>query len=919
MLDIGILTADPDRIAGDLEYLVGCFREVLEEAGHREVAACLPWHPGPAPSPESASPSPAHLAQASSAAFVLLTLVEQRATRAHRRARESAEGAASVPSLWPAALREAAEAGVSTDTMAEVLAGTRVEIVLTAHPTEAKRATVLEHHRQIHRLLARLDGDALSPTERAAVREEIKAWLALLWRTGEIFLEKPDVASERRNVIHYLRNVFPFVLPVLDRRVRQAWSDAGHDPAVLDDPARLPSVRVGTWVGGDRDGHPLVTDQVTRESLSELRLNALLLLHETLTSLARRLSLSDLIQAPPAGLRARVEALAERLGVRGQEAVLRNPGESWRQLAGLMRASLPVDLDPVRGVALVDSTERYATAADLMGDLRLLRSSLVEVGADRIAREMVEPAIRVAGTFGFHLATLDVRQNSAFHDRALGQMLGAAGMEGGGPEYGEWDEARRRELLSRELASTRPLARADRPGGPEAEAVLASYQALVDHVARYGPDALGALIVSMTRDVSDLLAVHLFARETGLEAETEAGLGCPVPVVPLFETIDDLDQSPRILREYLAHPQTRRALEAHRRQAGLERPVQQVMVGYSDSNKDGGIFASLWGLYRAQSALARVGEEAGVRVRFFHGRGGTIGRGAGPTHRFIKAMPPGALRGDLRLTEQGETIAQKYGNTPVAAYNLELLAAGVARATALDRHAPVPDHPLEPVMDRLATLSREAYVALLEADGFIPFFRQATPIDALEHSRIGSRPARRTGQQTLADLRAIPWVFSWGQARFLLSGWYGVGSALEAVYGDDPAARDAIAKHLIGWSPLHYILSNAATSVAFADPDVMTEYAGLVEDAAVRDRFLDRILAERDRTIRALEAAYGGPLAERRPNIQNMVALRRDGLRRLHRQQVRLLREWRSRPEPELERALLLTVNAIAAGLGGTG
>jgi phosphoenolpyruvate carboxylase len=925
MLDIGILTADPARISGDLEYLVACLREVLEEAGAHEVAACLPWQAGRSAGRPDPRPAPEQLAQASSIAFVLLALVEQRATAEFRRAREEDEGLDAVPSLWPAVLRELVAQGIAEPDLAGALAATAVEIVLTAHPTEAKRATVLEHHRHLHRLLARRDGREPTSADAAALREEVKFWLDLLWRTGEIFLEKPDVASERRNVIHYLRHVFPHVLPVLDRRLRAAWARAGLDASALADPAALPAFRVGTWVGGDRDGHPLVTADVTRESLAELRLNALVLLHERLTELVQRLSLSDLIQSPPVALRARVAELAEGLGEAGRATVARNPDETWRQLAGLMRAALPVDVHPLHGVTLCSSPHRYATARGLQADLRLLHESLGEVGAGRVARELVEPVIRQVSAFGFHLASLDVRQNSQFHDRALAQLLEAAGMavaeEGEGAGFAGLDAARRRQVLDRELQTRRPLARAERPVGPEADAVLSAYRVVAEHAERYGPDGLGALIVSMTRDVSDLLAVYVLAREAGLEEETGDGSVCPLPVVPLFETIDDLSRSPAILREFLQHPVTRRSLEAQRERAGLDRPVQQVMIGYSDSNKDGGIFASLWGLYRAQAELARVGREEGVRVRFFHGRGGTIGRGAGPTHRFIKAMPRGALEGDLRLTEQGETIAQKYGNTPTAAYNLELLTAGVARATLLDRHAPSPEHPLEPTMDRLAELSREAYTELLGTDGFITFFRQATPIDAIEASRIGSRPARRTGQQTLADLRAIPWVFSWGQARYFLSGWYGVGTALERAFQDDPAARDLVADHLIGWSPLHYILSNAATSIAFTDPDVMADYAGLVEDDAVRERCLRRILDERERTLRALEAVYRATLEERRPNIQNMVTLRREGLRRLHAQQVHLLRQWRD-PHADrqaLELPLLLTINAIAAGLGGTG
>ncbi len=920
VMEIGVLTADPEKIARDLDDLIGCFREVLEEAGHGAVAARLPWT---APSTDSSeAPGPELLAQASSIAFMLLTMVEQNATAAFRREAEHSRGLKAVPSLWGAVLAELDERGVSEERIAEALPDVGVEIVLTAHPTEAKRATVLEHHRQLYELVAARDRDATAP-ERARISEDIKAWLALLWRTGEIFLEKPDIASERRNVIHYLNDIFPPVLPALDRRLRQAWVGAGFDASRLAGPDRPPRVPGGAWSGGGRGGHPPVTAGGTRESLSELRLNALLRVHADLTTMTRRLSLSDLVQPPPAPLREHVARIADRLGEPGRRALARNPDESWRQAVNLMLARLPVDVEQGWGGALAQEEGRYGAAAELLDDLGTLHASLLEVGADRVASHAVEPVIRGVQAFGFHLAVLDVRQNSQFHDQALTQLFAVAG--GDVVDFAGLDDAARRDLLDRELASRRPLVRPDRSAGPEADAVLASHRVLADHLRRYGPDGLGSLIVSMTRHVSDLLAVYVLAREGGLEVETEGGPACPLPVVPLFETIDDLQASPAILEAFLEHPVTRRSLEAQRRRKGEDRPVQQVMIGYSDSNKDGGIFASLWGLYRAQAALTRVGEGAGVRIRFFHGRGGTIGRGAGPTHRFLKAMPSGALAGDLRVTEQGETIAQKYGNRGTAGYNLELLTAGVTRATLLGRHAPDQEPSLEPVMDRLADWSRQAYTELIEADGFMAFFSQATPIDVIEQSRIGSRPTRRTGRRTLADLRAIPWVFSWGQARFFLSGWYGVGSALTTLEHEDPDAHAGIARHLYEWAPLHYILSNAATSIAFTDPDAMADYAGLVDDSSVRDSILDRILAERDRTLRALAQAYGGPLGERRPNVHAMAELRREGLRRLHRQQIGLLRDWRheqARGEGSggaLQTRLLLTVNAIASGLGGTG
>jgi phosphoenolpyruvate carboxylase len=432
----------------------------------------------------------------------------------------------------------------------------------------------------------------------------------------------------------------------------------------------------------------------------------------------------------------------------------------------------------------------------------------------------------------------------------------------------------------------------------------------------------------MTRDVSDLLVVYLLAREAGLLEHGRNGAICRLPVVPLFETIDDLAHAPQVIAEFLEHPITRASIAASRQHGGTSAPAAQVMIGYSDSNKDGGILASLWSLYRAQAALVAVGKQAGVHLRFFHGRGGTISRGAGPIHRLLDALPTGAVDGDLRLTEQGETIAQKYANRITAAHNLELLTAGAVRRTLLDTRTPAPEHPLAPVMDRLADASRQAYRTLVTADGFVAFFRQATPIDVIEQSRIGSRPARRTGQASLADLRAIPWVFSWSQARYYLSGWYGVGSALAALATDDDRAfeRLAEAKRSRGWPTLHYIISNAATSVATADPAIMAAYAALVAEGDIREPFLKAIFDEYGRTRALLETLYGGPLERERPALMRSISLRAPALKVLHHEQIELLAAWRQAQAADdqgeserLRTRLLLTVNAIASGLGTTG
>ncbi len=899
-----------ERIERDLRWLLDRFYEVLDAAGAADIHRLLPWtgHPAcPVQLPERAP-------QAYAIAFQLLNLVEENAEAQTRRVAETVEGPAALRGLWGQILVQLRHAGLSDVQIAAALPRIQVELVLTAHPTEAKRATVLAHYRELYLQLVKAENQMWTPLERRGIADDVCAILERLWRTGDIFLQRPEVASELRNAIHYLRNVFPEALAYHDQRLRQIWEAVGNDPALLSDPDTLPSLTFGTWVGGDRDGHPLVTADVTRMALLELRSNALDLLRDQLTALVRRLSLSNLLQTPPDFLISALQHYADLLGEAGRRALDRNPHEPWRQMVNIMLARLP---EP----AGAPEPGRYTRAAELIADLRLLDEALVAVGATRLAHADVRPLIRSVRTFGFHLAVLDIRQNSAFHDRALAQLLTAAGIDGN--DYPSWDEARRMALIEAELESPRPFTRMGMPVGPEADAVLSCYRVLVEYFHNYGADGLGALIVSMTRNLSDLLVVFLFARETGLIISAPEGPVCPLPVVPLFETIDDLERSPTILRDYLAHPIVQRSLEWQRQARGATERVQQVMIGYSDSNKDGGIGASLWALEQAQHALAAEGRAAGVRIRFFHGRGGTLSRGAGPTGRFIRALPVEALAGDLRMTEQGETISQKYANRISAVYNFELLLAGVTGAT-LRPHTSPPRH-LTVALDRLARRSQRAYRALVEHERFIPFFREATPIDAIEASRIGSRPARRTGAQSLADLRAIPWVFSWNQARFYLSGWYGIGSGLAMVQAEEPALFDAICSGMREWAPLHYLLGNAATSVMNADETIMRAYADLVHDPVTRTVILDTILDEFARTRAMLEAVYGGKLEEKRPYIARQLELRREGLYALHREQIMRLRSWRTvrhlDPEAGEEqlRLLLLLINAIAAGLRATG
>lgn len=916
------------KIDADLNFLMDCLREVLCELGEEEAATFLPWRPEG--EGHDVSHPPSRIEQAYSIAFQLLNMVEENASTQTRRLREIEHGLTDEPGLWGRQLAQLKKNGITGEEIVKTLPEIRVESVLTAHPTEAKRAAVLEQHHTIYLLLASLESKTLTPSQREATRDEIKIALERLWRSGEILLEKPEVASERRGVLFYLREVFPKALVQLDDRLRRAWKINGFEPTLLDNPHVWPRMRFGSWVGGDRDGHPFVTAQVTEETLAEMRLNSLAVIRRHLDELAAQLPLSSNFQSPPKSLEKAIVRLWSENPEYSEMMARQHSDEPWRQYVLLLQAKLPLTVDGKDEPSPVAETaHHYTSPAELDEDLALLAESLIEVGAKRLADSAVWPVRRALDVFGFHLAALDIRQNSKFHDQALMQILEAAGTPI--PDFGEWPEEKRLEFLNQELLSPRPFLYESSGIGDQADAVLACYSAVKHYMRKYGRDGIGSLIVSMTRQLSDLLVVYVLAREAGLMKWTSEGLLCELPVVPLFETLDDLERSAGLIEGFLAHPITTRSLAFHQTDRVKvlslphSQPVQQVMIGYSDSNKDCGILASQWALHEAQMAICAVGEKYGTKIRFFHGRGGTISRGAGPTHRFLGALPHGTIHGDLRLTEQGETIAQKFANLVTCTYNLELLLAGVTGFTVLEKKPASRDQHLDEMCATLARTSKDTYTGLIQTDGFMAFYSGATPIDALETSSIGSRPSRRTGQRTLADLRAIPWVFSWNQSRYYLPGWFGVGSALKALSDAQPTAIDDLRSHLKTSPLLYYVLTNVETNIASADKDIMTQYADLVEDQAIRDTFLKTITDEFDLTHQMMAEVFGGSLEKRRPRMLKTLGLRAHALRILHQQQIAILKEWRAAKaagSSDVEKLLpkvLLSVNAIASGLRTTG
>lgn len=905
----------------DLEFLLTCLKDVLEQNGEKEIAKDIPFI-DKFPFKDGKEMSSKHV-QLYSLVFQLVNMVEVNAAVQNRRRKENESALYEVNGLFAKNIKELLEANISEDQILEKLADTTVEPVLTAHPTEAKRATVLDHHRELYLHIVSLENKMYSENELLNIRHNIKLTLYRLWKTGEIYLEKPDVGSELRNIIHYLVNVFPEVIPVLDRRLIQAWASCDLDKQKLLEKHGFPKIAFGNWVGGDRDGHPLITEEVTADTLNSLRLNAFVVLKRKLTRLVKQLSFTCELTECSEEFNDRLKAMVSDLGEAGQLALKRNKGESFRQFVNLMITKLPVVIERGHATQLSKHVGRYMLSKDLLKDLRLLKEELIRFGAQGIAYDDTNLAIRCVEVFGFHLAKLDVRQNSAFHDKAIEQLLEAAQFEK--TNFSEWDEKQRVEFLSKELKSNRPFTHKNAKLGPNASAVISCYQVVEEHISQFGLDGIGSFIVSMTRSLSDLLSVYLLAREAGLtEATKEHGLICKVPVVPLLETIEDLENGPEIMEKFLSHEMTKRSLAYLRDYNEKEVPSQQIMVGYSDSNKDGGIIASQWNLYKAQYKLSEIGAAQGVKLSFFHGKGGSISRGSGPTHYFIKALPYQSVQGNVRLTEQGETIAQKYENKVNAEYNLELLVANTLSKRLLDENSERKYHPLADILDGLARESKAHYEKLTHEEGFIEFFRKATPIDAIETSKIGSRPAKRTGANTLEDLRAIPWVFSWSQSRFHMTSWYGVGTALTNLKNSRPEEYNKFKKATQSDPFIRYVLTNVDTSLAATDEGVIEMYADLVDTVEVKDKFKEFFLGELKRTREMLMDLLEETIESRRRNHHYSNFLRSPLMKHLHEKQVSLLRTWRSDrangiENPGLQQELMLTINAIASAMRNTG
>jgi phosphoenolpyruvate carboxylase len=845
--------------------------------------------------------------------FQLIAIAEQNAAMRRRRRTERARGREALRGTFANVIAEAAEDGVPARQIEGLLSNLRIRPVITAHPTESKRVTVLEKYRRIYLLLRDLELPRWTELERTRLLADLKDQIELVWMTGELHLEKPTVQHEVSRGLHFFDETLftqaPKILAHLDDALAKHYPGRHFEVP--------PFFQFGSWIGGDRDGNPCVTTRVTAWTQRQNALASLRYYRDRLVALAKALSITERALPVPQSFRDELRRELESTG-EAEAIAARNPGEPYRQFLTVVLRKVEASVARVEGQD-IGGPGAYDNADGLILHLCMIEAALEAVGSRSIAANLVRPVRRAVEIFRFSTVRLDLRENTTRTTAALRALWWATAGHGDAnpPELGsrEW-----RVWLLRELA--RPLS------GPrlipelpaEAADLIAMFRQAGEVRRGLDRDAFGSFILSMTRSVDDILGAYLLAKEGGAFLDATGTEICAMPIVPLFETIADLRAAPAIMREALPIPIIRRSTH-------WQNDVQEVMIGYSDSNKDGGFVASNWELAKAQSQLTKVGTEAGMAIAFFHGRGGSVSRGGAPTGRAIAAQPAGSIRGRFRVTEQGEVVSYKYANKGTALYQMELLAASVLEhALKSEREEALrPKREFDDALEALSGASRAAYSGLICHPDLVSYFQAASPLEEIAMLNIGSRPARRFGAKSLSDLRAIPWVFAWAQNRHVITGWYGVGTAIASlleVRGDEGLA---LLRRMFNESRLfRLIVDEVEKTLLLVDLDVARDYASLVAQEGVRNNILGRIEAELKLTREmVLKVSQGKELAERFPEYRRSLLSRLPTVNEVNREQVELLRRFRgARNEAEREAyksAVLLSINTVAAGLGATG
>ncbi|HET7203827.1 MAG TPA: phosphoenolpyruvate carboxylase [Steroidobacteraceae bacterium] len=802
------------------------------------------------------------------------------------------------------ALDRLASAGIGRDALAAFFRDALIAPVLTAHPTEVQRKSVRDLEMKLERLLRARDRNRLTPHERDANHEAIRRAVLALWQTRMLRLEKLGVLDEVANGLSFYEHTFLPELPRLYGALEDELARRHPETGTVELP---PFLRIGSWIGGDRDGNPFVTAEVLARALRMQSSRVLDHYLDQVHALGAELSVTTLVSGASAALLALAERSPDTSPHRRDEPYRRALTGIYARVAATART-----LDqhvPLRHA--IAEAPPYARAAEFAADLQAIHDSLVANGSALLARGRLRRLRRAVAVFGFHLAAIDLRQNSDVHQRVVAELFAVARRD---VRYDELDEAARVRVLVDELATPRLLSSPYVEYSNETRSELDILRTAAHMHALYGADCIQNYVISKCDGASDVLEVVLLLREVGLYRAADANLACNV--VPLFETIADLRNAARTMGELLAIPVYARVLASRE-------SAQEVMLGYSDSNKDGGYLTSRWELFKAQVALVETFERHGVRLRLFHGRGGSVGRGGGPTYEAILAQPGGTVQAQIRITEQGEVIGVKYANAEVGRHNLEVLAAATLETTLLGGAGRAPRPAYLAALEDLSGCAFDAYRSLVyETPGFEDYFWESTVITEIAELNIGSRPASRNRSRSIETLRAIPWSFSWAQCRVMLPGWYGFGAAVDAWLAErGDAGLELLREMYREWPFFASVLSNMEMVLAKVDLAVASRYAGLVADETLRVEIFGRVRVELERTVGALLRIMGtNELLAHDPQLARSIKYRFPYLDPLNHIQVELLRRYRSGDRDERSRrGIHLTINGIAAGLRNTG
>lgn len=835
--------------------------------------------------------------------FALLANVAEDIHRERRRALHVAEGKPPQDSSLAATYLKLDAADLDSATVADALTGALVSPVITAHPTETRRRTVFDTQHRITELMRLRSAGQAKTGDGASIEIELRRQILMLWQTALIRLSRLKIQDEIETGLRYYPAAFFEVIPQVNAEVREALRARWPDAELLPEPI----LRPGSWIGGDRDGNPNVTGEVVRLATGSAASTAFAHYFIELTALEEELSMSARLVKVSDDLTALADVCHEP--ARSDEPYRR----ALRVIHARLTATAAAILDRQPEYQLDLGMDRYLAPEEFEADLNIVDASLRSNGSALLADDRLARLREAVHVFGFHLSGLDMRQNSDVHEEVIAELFAWAGVH---PDYASLEEQDRVDLLVTELSTRRPLIGESAELSELATKELGIVRAAARAVEVFGPNAVPNYIISMCQSVSDMLEAALLLKEAGLLDASGDTPYSPVGVVPLFETIDDLQRGASIMDAVLSIPLYRGLVHARGES-------QEIMLGYSDSNKDGGYLAANWALYRAELELVEMARKTGIRMRLFHGRGGTVGRGGGPSYDAILAQPPGAVKGSLRITEQGEIIAAKYAEPRIAHRNLETLLAATLESTLLDTEGldELATTAYE-VLDDLAARAQRAYADLVhETPGFVEYFKESTPVSEIGSLNIGSRPTSRKPTTQISDLRAIPWVLAWSQSRVMLPGWYGTGTAFEDWVAEGEGRLEVLQDLYRRWPFFATVLSNMAQVMAKADMGLAARYSELVDDEALRHRVFDKILAEHDRSIAMLKLITGQEdLLADNPALARSVFNRFPYLEPLNHLQVELLRRFRSGDEDELvQRGILLTMSGLATALRNSG